>query len=89
MLILFGLLSGPPASLTMAQLGRVLSPESRAFGVGVHYMMFYGGLAALPPLAGWLRDLTGAAAAPVLVAAGFLVVALVALGVLAARTRTR
>jgi predicted MFS family arabinose efflux permease len=82
MLVLFGLLSGPPASLTMAQLGRVLSPRSRAFGVGVHYMMFYGGLAALPPLAGWLRDLTGAAAAPVLVAVGFLVVALGAVGVL-------
>jgi predicted MFS family arabinose efflux permease len=87
MLILFGLLSGPPASLTMAQLGRVLSPQSRAFGVGVHYMMFYGGLAALPPLAGWLRDVTGQPAAPVLVAVGFLVVALGAMGVLAGRTR--
>ncbi|SDB14740.1 MFS transporter [Belnapia rosea] len=78
-LIGFGLLAGPPASLIMALLGRVLSAESRAFGVGIHYMMFYGGLALLPPLAGWLRDRTGSPAAPMLGAVGFLLLSLVLL----------
>jgi predicted MFS family arabinose efflux permease len=86
-LIAFGLLAGPPASLIMALLGRVLSAESRAFGVGLHYMLFYGGLALLPPLAGLLRDVTGAPAAPILAAAGFLTLALGALGALAAMLR--
>jgi len=87
LLILVGLLAGPPASLIMAFLGRVLSPASRPFGVGIHYMMFYGGLAVLPPLAGLLRDLTGAPAAPVLAAAGFLGLALLALAALALSLR--
>lgn len=75
-LVAFGLLAGPPASLIMALLGRVLAPESRAFGVGVHYMMFYAGLALLPPFAGWVRDVTGAPAAPIMAAVGFLGLAL-------------
>ena len=82
-LIAFGFLAAPPASLIMAFLGRVLSPESRAFGIGIHYMMFYGGLALLPPLAGWLRDLTGAPAAPIWAAAGFEGVAILTLLALA------
>lgn len=74
----FGLLSAPPASLIMAMLGRVLSPESRAFGLGVHYMQFYLAVAAVPPFAGWVRDATGAPSAPLLVAAASLAVALAA-----------
>jgi predicted MFS family arabinose efflux permease len=78
---LFGLLAGPPASLVMAMVGRSLSPGSRAFGMGVHYTLFYGALAALPPVAGLARDITGAPAAPLLAGVGFLVVALAALAV--------
>ena len=83
-LIAFGLLSAPPASLIMAMLGRVLSPESRAFGLGVHYTMFYAAVAVVPPLAGWARDATGAPAAPLLVGAAALFVALAAQAVLGA-----
>ena len=72
----FGLLAGPPASLIMAMVGRALSAPSRAFGMGVHYTLFYGSLAALPPLAGFARDTTGAPAAPILAGVAFLVVAL-------------
>lgn len=85
----FGLLAGPPASLVMAMVGRALSPPSRAFGMGVHYTLFYGSLAALPPLAGLARDVTGAPAAPLLAGVVFLAVALGAVPVylrLAART---
>jgi len=80
-LALFGLLTAPPASLVMAMVGRALSPASRAFGMGVHYTLFYGSLAVLPPLAGLARDVTGAPAAPLLAGVGFLAVALGALAV--------
>ncbi|BDG70332.1 hypothetical protein Rmf_02610 [Roseomonas fluvialis] len=73
---LFGLLAGPPASLVMAMVGRALSPPSRAFGMGVHYTIFYGALALLPPLAGLARDITGVPAAPLLAGVVFLAVAL-------------
>lgn len=86
-LVAFGLLAGPPASLIMALLGRVLSAESRAFGLGIHYMMFYAGLALLPPLAGWVRDVTGAPAAPIMAATGFLGMALVCLAAIGWLTR--
>lgn len=75
----FGLLAAPPSSLIMAFVGRALSAESRAFGMGVHYTLFYLGLALLPPFAGFMRDATGAPAAPLLTAAGFLACCLLAL----------
>ena len=74
----FGVLAAPPASLVMAMVGRALSAPSRAFGMGVHYTLFYGSLAALPPLAGLARDVTGAPAAPLLAGVLFLGIALAA-----------
>jgi predicted MFS family arabinose efflux permease len=85
----FGLLAAPPSSLIMAFAGRALSAESRAFGMGVHYTLFYLGLALLPPFAGFVRDLTGAPAAPLLTAALFLAVCLTALAVYSASMRQR
>jgi len=64
----------------MAMLGTVLSPASRAFGVGVHYTLFYVAMAGIPPLAGLARDLTGAAGAPIGVAILCTVIALALLG---------
>lgn len=78
-LTLFGVLTAPPASLVMAMVGRALSPASRAFGMGVHYTLFYGALALLPPLAGLARDVSGAPAAPLWAGVGFLGIALGAL----------
>jgi hypothetical protein len=86
-LLLFGLLAGPPASLVMAMVGRALSPASRAFGMGVHYTLFYGSLALLPPLAGLARDLTGAPAAPLLAGVLFLAIAIGAMPVYLRLTR--
>nr|WP_314073445.1 MFS transporter [uncultured Roseococcus sp.] len=83
----FGLLAAPPSSLIMAFAGRVLSAESRAFGMGVHYTVFYLGLALLPPFAGLMRDATGAPAAPLLAAAAFLALSLGALAIYAAAIR--
>ena len=80
-LLAFGMLAAPPASLVMAMVGRALSAPSRAFGMGVHYTLFYGSLAGLPPLAGLARDVTGAAAAPLLAGVVFLAIALAAVPV--------
>ena len=77
----FGVLAAPPASLVMAMVGRALSAPSRAFGMGVHYTLFYGSLAALPPLAGLARDISGAPAAPLLAGVVFLAIALAAVPV--------
>ncbi|MBR0680183.1 MFS transporter [Roseomonas eburnea] len=79
----FGMLAAPPSSLIMAFAGRALSAESRAFGMGVHYTVFYLGLALLPPFAGLVRDMTGSPSAPLLTAAAFLAVCLTALAVYA------
>ncbi len=54
-----GLTVGP----VMALPGEVLSPESRATGLGLFYTFYYLGTGALPALAGWLQDMTGSAAA--------------------------
>lgn len=80
-LLAFGVLAAPPASLVMAMVGRALSAPSRAFGMGVHYALFYGSLAALPPLAGLARDVTDEPAAPLLAGVVFLAVALAAVPV--------
>ena len=83
----FGLLAAPPSSLIMAFAGRALSPDSRAFGMGVLYTLFYLGLALLPPLAGMVQDATAAPAAPLLTAAGFLGLCLTALALYASAMR--
>lgn len=36
----------------------VLTPESRAFGMGVFYTIFHGAMVLMPALAGWLADRT-------------------------------
>ena len=82
-----GVLASPPSSLIMAAAGRALSPESRAFGMGVHYTLFYLGVALLPPLAGLVRDVTGNPAAPILTGAGFLAASLLGIAVYARAMR--
>ena len=76
---LFGVLAAPPASLIMAMAGRALSPASRGFGMGIFYTQFYAGMALLPALAGWTRDLTGDPGAPLLAGVFFLLVSFGAL----------
>ena len=55
--------------------------------MGVHYTLFYGSLALLPPLAGLARDLTGAPAAPLLAGVLFLAIAIGAMPVYLRLTR--
>lgn len=64
--IAIGMLFGPPAGIIMALPTEVLEPENRALGMGIFYTYFYGGMAALTALAGFLRDLTNNPAVPLL-----------------------
>jgi predicted MFS family arabinose efflux permease len=72
-----GVLYALPITVFAALPAMAVPPERRAQGLGVYFVWFYAGCAGFPPLAGWLADATGGAAAPVLLAAGLLVVALV------------
>lgn len=89
LLPLFGVLAAAPSSLIIVFAGKVLSPETRAFGMGVLYSLFYLGLAALPPLAGLARDVTGSAAAPLQVASAVLALTMSGLWVHAAKSQSK
>lgn len=46
----------------------VLSPRNKAAGLGVFYTWWYIGMAGLPAVGGWTRDITGDAGAPIIFA---------------------
>jgi fucose permease len=64
-----GLVMGLPVGVIMAMPAQALQPENRAVGIGLFYVWLYVGHAGVPPLAGWIGDRTGDAAAPLLIAA--------------------
>lgn len=72
-----GFLYALPITIFAALPAMAVPPERRAQGLGVYFVWFYAGCTGFPPLAGWLADRTGGAAAPVLFAAALLVAALV------------
>lgn len=76
MLAIIGLAVGPAAGIIMALPARVLRPESRSLGMGIYYTWYYIGMAVLPGVAGWCRDISGFAAAPLLFASSLLIVAI-------------
>jgi hypothetical protein len=47
--------------------------------MGVYWTVFYAGMAALPPIAGWAADAAGGAAAALGVAVGFYLAAVLAI----------
>jgi cyanate permease len=70
-LLTAGLAMGLPVGVIMALPAQALRPENRAIGMGLFYTWLYVGHAGLPPAAGWVKDATGLAAAPLHAAAGF------------------
>jgi MFS family permease len=58
-LILFGIVVGPPVGAIMSLPARVLAPETRALGMGIFYTAFYGFVVVAPLIAGALLDSTG------------------------------
>jgi len=76
MLAIIGLVVGPAAGIIMALPARVLRPEARSLGMGVYYTWYYIGMAVLPGIAGWCRDLSGVAAAPLIFASLLVIIAI-------------
>jgi MFS family permease len=76
MLAVIGLAVGPAAGIIMAMPARVLRPDSRGLGMGVYYTWYYIAMAVLPGVAGWCREVSGIAAAPLLFASLLLAVAI-------------
>jgi predicted MFS family arabinose efflux permease len=83
----FGLLAGVPAGALVALTSEALTPENRGPGLGIYYTGYYIGMTAGPAVAGWTRDATGHAAAPVLLGAAMM--AGVILSVIALRVLQR
>lgn len=68
----FGLIAGVPAGALVALSSEAVTADNRGPGLGLFYTGYYIGMAAGPALAGWSRDATGSAAAPVLVGAAMM-----------------
>ncbi|WP_417209195.1 CynX/NimT family MFS transporter [Antarctobacter sp.] len=81
--ILMGVFCGLPAGPIMALPARVLLPETRAFGMGVFFTLYYLWMAVLPACAGLLSDMAGTAS--VAFVFGILLLALTAFGTVALR----
>jgi len=75
-----GVVAGLPAGAMMVLPSEVLRAANRAAGMGVFFTWYYAGMALLTPIAGILRDASGAHSAPLLLAGA---VELVAIAVLA------
>jgi len=74
-----GAVAGLPAAAMMVLPSEVLSKQNRAVGMGVFFTWYYAGMALLPPVAGVVRDASGAAGAPLLFAGGLEFAALIVL----------
>jgi MFS family permease len=74
-----GLIFGPPAGLIMALSGQSAAPERRALAMGVYFTVYYVGMGVVPGIAGFARDLTGSAVAPIWLAAAMMLLTVVAL----------
>lgn len=79
--IAWGTLRALGAGGVMALAGAALSPRSRATGFGVFYTLFYGGMFAVPPVAGYLLDQFGTAQASLLLAAALQLMVPISLGI--------
>jgi len=76
---LIGIIFGPPGGLIMALPSQAVRAERRASGIGVYFTCYYAGMGVLPTFAGYARDLTGNAGAPLWFAGATLIAATLAL----------
>lgn len=81
--VLIGLVMGPAAGIIMALPARALRPESRNLGMGIYYTWYYIGMALLPGIAGWCRDVSGADFAPLALASFLAIGAMICAAVFA------
>ena len=80
--IAFGVIAGVPAGALMALSAQAVSADNRGPGLGIFYTWYYVGMTVGPAVAGWTRDISGSAAAPVILGATLLVGVIVSVGVL-------
>jgi predicted MFS family arabinose efflux permease len=74
-----GIIFGPAGGLIMALPAQVLQKENRAMGMGIFFTIYYVGMGVFPTIAGYTREVTGNPAAPLVLAAITLLVAVMAL----------
>jgi MFS family permease len=76
---LIGILFGPAAGLIMVLPGQAAPAERRALAMGVYFTCYYIGMGVAPAIAGFARDATASATAPIYVASAMLLAAAAAL----------
>ena len=74
-----GLIFGPPGGLIMALPGQAAPPERRTLAMGVYFTVYYIGMGVVPGIAGFARDATHSAAAPLWLAVAMMLCAAIAL----------
>ena len=79
-LLLSGVVVGLAPGALVALVPGSVPPAQLAAALGLFYAAFYLGMAAMQPLAGLLRDVTGSPAVPLFFAAATMVLTVVALG---------
>jgi predicted MFS family arabinose efflux permease len=72
--IAFGAVMGLPAGASMALPARLLTPESRAAGLGMFFTSYYTILAFGPTVAGWLEDRWHSPVAPIILASALFLI---------------
>ena len=77
-----GIFIGIPTGNVMALTVEVVRPENRNTGTGLYYSVHHIGLTGMPILAGWMVDITGDAAIPMIVGGVATAFAIVMLGLL-------
>lgn len=82
-----GIFIGIPTGNVMALTVEVVRPENRNTGTGIYYSVHHIGLTSMPILAGWLVDVTGDAASPMIVGGVSSALAILVLGALRAVQR--
>ena len=79
LLAAIGVLFGPPGGLIMALPGQAVPPERRALAMGTYFTVYYVGMGVVPAIAGFARDVSDSAAAPLWLAVAMMLCATVAL----------
>ncbi|HEV2629174.1 MAG TPA: MFS transporter [Pseudolabrys sp.] len=88
LLAAIGLIFGPPGGLIMALPGQAAPAQRRAPAMGVYFTVYYVGMGIAPGIAGFARDVSHSAAAPLWLAVAMLACAALSLAVFRAVRRT-